>query len=300
MAVNYEYYRCFYYVAKYRNLTQAAAAMNSSQPNMTRVIHNLEHDLGCRLLIRSNRGVALTEEGARLYQHVAAAFEELRLGEEELIRSGGIQEGTLHIGTSETALHILLLKVLWEFHQAYPGVRLKIRNFTTPQAINALSRGEIDLAVTTTPVGPLRPYLKRMDLKSFQDILIGGRQFAELAKQPLQLADLSRYPLISLARDTRTFAFYSQIYMSHDLELDPDIEVATTDLILPMVKNGLGLGFLPQAFAEEALESGSVVQLRLLDPIPGRHICMVWDSHGGLGDPARILRQMLCDCSDRE
>ena len=170
----------------------------------------------------------------------------------------------------------------------------------TRELEEALLKGEIDLAVITTPVGPLRPYLKRMDLKSFQDILIGGRQFAELAKQPLQLADLSRYPLISLARDTRTFAFYSQIYMSHDLELDPDIEVATTDLILPMVKNGLGLGFLPQAFAEEALESGSVVQLRLLDPIPGRHICMVWDSHGGLGDPARILRQMLCDCSDRE
>lgn len=298
MAVNYEYYRCFYYAAKYRNLTQAAAAMNSSQPNLTRVIHNLEHELGCRLLIRSNRGVSLTEEGERLYRHVAAAFEELRLGEEALIRSGSVQEGTLHIGTSETALHILLLEVLREFHQAYPGVRLKIRNFTTPQAVSTLSRGEIDLAVVTTPVGPLRPHLKRTDLKTFQDILIGGRQFADLEKRPLRLAEVEQYPLISLARDTRTFAFYSQIYLSHGLELDPDIEVATTDLILPMVENGLGLGFLPQAFAEQALESGRVVRLPLVEPIPERHICMMWDTHGSMSDPARILRQMLQEVSE--
>ena len=81
MAVNYEYYRCFYYVAKYKNLTRAASAIMSSQPNVTRVMHNLEHELGCRLITRSNRGIALTEEGERLYQHVAAAIAHLQQGE---------------------------------------------------------------------------------------------------------------------------------------------------------------------------------------------------------------------------
>ena len=63
MAVRYEYYRCFYYAAKYQNLTQAAAALQTSQPNMTRILRSLERELGCRLMLRSNRGVTLTEEG---------------------------------------------------------------------------------------------------------------------------------------------------------------------------------------------------------------------------------------------
>jgi DNA-binding transcriptional LysR family regulator len=49
MTSNFEYYKIFYYVAKYGNLTRAAAALNTSQPAVTRVIHKLEADLGCRL-----------------------------------------------------------------------------------------------------------------------------------------------------------------------------------------------------------------------------------------------------------
>ena len=52
MTSNFEYYKIFYYVAKYGNLTRAAAALNTSQPAVTRVIHKLEADLGCRLFIR--------------------------------------------------------------------------------------------------------------------------------------------------------------------------------------------------------------------------------------------------------
>ena len=53
MTSNFEYYKIFYYVAKYGNLTRAAAALNTSHPAVTRVIHKLEADLGCRLFIRS-------------------------------------------------------------------------------------------------------------------------------------------------------------------------------------------------------------------------------------------------------
>ena len=242
MAVNYEYYRCFYYVAKYRNLTLAASAMASSQPNVTRVMHNLEHELGCRLFIRSNRGISLTEEGENLYSYVAVAFEQLRLGEETLTRSAGLQEGTVYLGTSETAMHELLLEEVRRFHAAYPAVRLKIRNCSTPQAISALRSGQIDFAVVASPVS-IQPPLKRKNLKLFQDILISGPQFADLVGRKIHLADLAQYPLVCLARGTTAFEFYSKLYRDYGLELEADIEVATADLVLPMVRSGLGLGF---------------------------------------------------------
>ena len=59
MDVNFEYYKVFYYVAKYGNITKAAAVLGSNQPNVTRVIKLLESQLSCRLLIRRRGGSAL-------------------------------------------------------------------------------------------------------------------------------------------------------------------------------------------------------------------------------------------------
>ena len=63
MNSNFEYYRIFYYVAKYGNLTKAASALQTSQPAVTRTIHKLEAELGCRLFIRSKSGMELTPRG---------------------------------------------------------------------------------------------------------------------------------------------------------------------------------------------------------------------------------------------
>ena len=78
MNISYEAYRVFYYTAKTRSFTQAANALGNSQPNITRIIKNLERELGCTLFLRNNRHVELTAEGETLYRHVSAAFEQLQ------------------------------------------------------------------------------------------------------------------------------------------------------------------------------------------------------------------------------
>ena len=70
MFISYDYYRIFYYVAKYGNISKAAKVLLSSQPNVTRTIKNLEGELGCTLFSRTSRGMRLTPEGERLYGHV--------------------------------------------------------------------------------------------------------------------------------------------------------------------------------------------------------------------------------------
>ena len=296
MAVNYEYYRSFYYVAKYQNLTLAAAAMKSSQPNLTRVMQNLEQQLGCRLFVRSNRGIVLTEEGETLYQHVAVAVEQLLQGEEALRRSVDLQTGTVYLGTSETALHELLLEEVRRFHQSYPAVRLKLRSYSTPKAIEALRCGEIDLAVVATPV-EIQPPLRCQALKTFRDLLICGPDLAELQGRRLRLEELMDYPMVSLARETTAFAFYSRLYRRHGLELTADIEVATADLILPLVQNGLGIGFLPEDLARPALLRGQVRELFLEEPHPPRKICLIRDARRGLSVAARAFQTLLLEAS---
>lgn len=65
MNINYDYYRIFYFVAKYGNISQAAKLLLNNQPNLTRTIKNLESELGCPLFSRTNRGMRLTPEGQK-------------------------------------------------------------------------------------------------------------------------------------------------------------------------------------------------------------------------------------------
>lgn len=67
MNVNFEYYRIFYYVAKYHNFTKAAHTLGSSQPNVTRAMNCLEQQINTTLFVRTNRGIQLTPEGEKLY-----------------------------------------------------------------------------------------------------------------------------------------------------------------------------------------------------------------------------------------
>lgn len=151
MYISYDYYRVFYYVVKYGNVSQAAKLLLNNQPNLTRTIRNLESELGCPLFSRTNRGMKLTPEGERLYAHVRIAFEHIEAGEAELTEARNLQTGTVYIAASEVALRCLLLPVLKQYRLLYPGVHIRISNHSTPQAIAALKDGAADIAVVTTP-----------------------------------------------------------------------------------------------------------------------------------------------------
>lgn len=292
MNINYDYYRIFYHVAKYKNFTQAAAALMNNQPNITRTIKNLESELGCTLFIRSNRGVTLTPEGEKLYAHIAVAFEHIDTAEKELSSDLGLQSGIVSIGASEVALHCLLLPVLKKFRQLYPGVRIRVSNHSTPQAITALKNGLVDLAVVTTPL-VLPEYIQRTVLKTIQEVAVSSTAYSFLAKKQLPLAELARYPLICLDSQTATYALYADWFAQNGLSLEPDIEAATADQILPMIKNDLGIGFVPEEFLENESESTEICRLSLQEKIPARSICLLKRTNHSLSIAAKELEKKI-------
>lgn len=207
-----DYYRIFYYVAQYKSFSKAAEVMGNNQPNITRCMNILENELGCKLFIRSNRGVQLTVEGERLHNHVSIAMEQLVAGENELLKEKGLESGLVNIGASETALRLILLTELESFHHQYPHVKLRISNHSTPQAIQALENGLVDFAVITTPIALKKP-LQRIPLFSFREILLGGPEFADIASTPHHLADLQDIPLVGIGSGTSTHELYTQFFM---------------------------------------------------------------------------------------
>ena len=277
MAIPYDYYRLFYYVAQCRSFTRAAKVLENNQPNITRCMNNLEQSLGCKLFVRSHRGVSLTPEGERLYQRVAAAYEQLRLGEEEIQRDCSLESGTLFVGVSEAALHLTLLEKLSAFHDRYPGVRLRLTNDSTPQAIAALSNGHADFAVVTTPFQAPKP-LRSTPLLRFREILICGRQHQELARVPVSLRDLTGQSFICIGSGSGTYDFYQQLFTRNNLPFRVDMEAATMDQVLPMIVHNLGIGFYPEPLAREVINDGKIFALQLKEPLPQREVCLVTNS----------------------
>ena len=292
MYVDWEYYKIFYYVAKYQNFTKAARVLGNNQPNITHSMNRLESQLNCVLFIRSNRGVTLTPEGEMLYSRIASAAVQIQDAEEELSASATLEHGTISISATETALNIYLSKKLRDFHTEYPGIRLRISNHSTPQAVLAVKNGEVDFAIVSTPA-EIESGLKMVELKPFYEVLVGGRTFTALASQSLTLKELRSYPLISLSDESVTRSLYRQFFLDHGAVLKPDTEAATTDQMLTLVKSELGLAFVPEPMARDSLERGELVQLHLQEIIPTRSICLVYDRHRPLNTAARKFQQML-------
>ena len=292
MYVTWDYYKVFYYVAKYQNFTKAARVLGSNQPNVTHTMNRLEEQLGCVLFIRSNRGVTLTPEGELLYARVSSAAVQIQEAEEELSASATLEHGSISISATETALNIYLSDKLRAFHEDFPRIRLRISNHSTPQAVQAVRNGEVDFAVVSTPTEVDAP-LNIVELEPFREILVGGRTFTALASQTLSLKELSAYPLISLSEESMTRAFYRQFFLEHDAVLRPDTEAATTDQMLTLVRSELGLAFVPEPMTRNALKSREIVQLTLKEEIPARSVCLVYDRHRPLNTAARAFRERL-------
>ncbi len=273
MNISYDYYRVFYYAAKYKSFTGAANALLNNQPNITRMIKRLEEELGCTLFVRQRHGITLTPEGEKLYAHVSVAFEHILSGEEEIARDKSLQSGIVTVAASEIALHCILLPALKNFRKSYPGIRIRIYSQSTPQAIDLLKKGLADLAIVTEPFA-LPAGLCSKVLRSIQEVPVCSTAFSLAAGGSLIEEQIGKYPFIGLGDQTASFAFYSNIFNKKGVSFVPDIEAATAEQILPMIKSDLGIGFVPMDFLEKE-DMRHLVILNMEPAIPPRNICML-------------------------
>ena len=289
MYISYDYYRIFYYVAKYGNITQAAKILLNNQPNLTRAIKTLESELGCPLFIRNNRGMKLTPEGERLFAHIRIALENIEAGEAEIIESRNLEKGSVFVAASEVALHCVLLPVLKQYRTLYPGIRLKISNHSAPQAVDAIKNGIADIAVVTTPTLP-SAMIEEITVRKFHEVAVCSSAFSELLESTVSFAELLSYPMISLGTQTKSFELYSEFFAEEGLHYQPETEAATADQILPMVKADLGIGFIPREFLSGV---DGVYIIETEKPLPEREIRIVKRHEQTLSIAAKELERLI-------
>ncbi len=290
MEISYDHYKFFYYVARYGNITRAAKMMYSNQPNVTRAVKNLENELGCTLFVRTNKGVELTPEGEKLYAHVEVAFEQLKLGEEEIAAEKGLQSGIVTVAATEVALGCCLLPVLGEFHRQFPKVKLRITNSNTREALSVMQNKAADLAVVTLSESSyISKELSCIPIKEVNEKAVINSELYDFKKKTVSLTELLEYPLISLSRNTETYALYEEWFRSYGITFSPDVEAATAGQIIPMVKSGLGVGFIPEEFPTD----DSIRTIHLKEKLPVYRICLIKQKAHTLSAAADQIEKLL-------
>lgn len=304
---NLEYYKVFYTAARHGSLTVAARELSISQPAVSQTIRLLEEELGAKLFTRVSRGIRLTPEGELLYPYAEQAVKSLEQGEQKLREMLNLDLGEVRIGASDMTLRFYLLPYLETFHERFPSIKVNVTNAPTPATLDLLTEGKIDFGVVSTPFES-GENIQVMPVKEIEDVFVAGRRFIAYKNRMLDLQELEHMPIISLEQRTSTRSYMDRFLSENGVILQPEFELATSDMIVQFALRNLGVGSVMKEFAREDLDNGKLFELRFNKIIPKRRFCVVTDQKRKLSPAAeRVLaiingnqceRRTMERCSD--
>ncbi len=292
MDINLEHYRIFYEVSRCQSITAAARALCVSQPAVSQSLKQLEDALGSQLFVRTSRGVRLTQAGQLLNSYVSRGLESILAGETLLKKLNNLEEGEVRIGASDMTLRFFLLSSLERFHETYPRLKVTVTNGPTPETLSLLSAGRIDFGVVTMPFAN-RPELEKRTVRQVKDCFIAGSKFRALAGRTLSFNELPGLPFICLEKNTSSRRYLDEFLEKRQVRLEPEFELATSDMIVQFAIRSLGIGCVMEEFAAEALHKGEVFRLDFAEEIPERDMCIVTDRRSPLSAAARALLNLI-------
>jgi len=184
--------RYFVAIADAGSFTAAAQAVAIAQPALTRQLRDLEASLGVQLLQRGARGVRLTQAGAILYESARRMLAESARVRRQLGGDGRPGERTAVLGVTPTLTRVLLPGVFERWHRSLSGVKLVVREAFTPQLMEGLERGLVDMAVVTNPEPHHALALEPLLAEPFALVTPADRGMPAV----VPLATLARVPLL--------------------------------------------------------------------------------------------------------
>lgn len=273
MQAKLEHYKIFKAVADSGNISACAKELYLSQSAVSQSVKILEDSLGVRLFSRTSRGVMLTADGNTLYEYVSSALSLLEAGETRLGESKNLVRGELKIGASNTLTESYLLNILHEYHKLYPGVRVKILNGTSKRVMNYLNSGIVDIAFATT--NERDDHFESYMCFKTHTAFVAAPDYDIDFDKTYTLKEISKLPLILLEKEAGSRRFLEDCFLKHGLRLEPEIELASYELLISLASIGLGVAGITEEFSQAALKAGSVKKLKLSETLPDRAVSML-------------------------
>lgn len=243
------------------NITEAANALFTSQPGVSKQIKELEEELGVKIFERRGRRfVGLTEPGKAVVKIVERVLQETenlkRVGREYAEQDAG----ALTVATTHTQARYALPRVVGEFRGRYPKVRLSLLQGSPLDIAQLVSRGDADVAIATESLDHF-PELLALPGYQWTHCVVVPPKHPLVKVARLSLDDLARHPIITYSPEFTGRAHINEAFTARGLSIDVVLTAIDSDVIKTYAELGLGIGIIASMAFDAERDRG----LRALD-----------------------------------
>lgn len=264
----------FVVVAKRLSFTNAAEELGVAQPALSQQIRGLERELGVTLLARTSRRVMLTDAGGVFLRRAEQLMADANRARLEMEEFAGLVQGKVTIGVVPNLGTVWLARLLSAFHNRYPGIEIILVEDTTMDLLNALNRGQIDLALLHDSAEGTPASIATYPLFSEELVvgLSGDHPLASRSDVSLQELRDESWIMIktgSIIRQSLHTAMSAAGFSPRIL-----CETGSSTTICALVSAGLGVSILPRSIFQTAATPVTIVSLS--QPMLTRTITIAW------------------------
>lgn len=273
MDTNLDVYKVFYYVCEFKNLTKVADILYVTQPAITKQIKKLEETLGKSLIIRTSKGIKLTNEGELLYREIKTPIESIIRANNTFKNKVDNYETSIKIIAGHSTIKNLLLPAMVNFNKEHPNVKFEMSTYPYQKAIQKLRRNEADLIFyTTNEITENYNDIVTKEICPIHDILVVSGNVKKRYPNKISILDLDNFKTIAKQENSSCRAFIDNYFKEHGKNFIPTYQLSNYWLVHEYVALGLGIGLGIKEFEKNDLASGSVVQIETEETIPERQM----------------------------
>lgn len=274
MNTDYNLYKIFLYLFEEKSISKTATKLYVSQPAISYSLKELENQLGYTLFYRNSKGIEPTLEAKELYSYISTAFNILHDAEEHIKNLNSLNIGCIRIGTPSHIGVFYLSNFIADFRKIYPGIRFEIVCKSTSDMVEMLETRKLDLIVDTLPINSKKDVTK-VTLSKLQNCFAYNKNIMKDVHIN-NVEDLKDYPLI-LPSATSSIRLKLDEYMeSQNTKLLPILESWTTEIMIEMVRKGVGIGYFVKNVIDTQNDKDNFEVITFDDDLPAVDVCCVY------------------------
>lgn len=246
-------------VAQHGSFSKAARHLGYSQAAVTVQIKHLEEELNVRLFDRLGKKISLTSHGRIFYEHTIQILGDLSKARESMKQDDTLT-GSLQLGTIDSLCSSVFPAILQEYHRRYPQVSISVTTDTPKALLEMLNNNELDIVYLLDEELNDARWVKVLNAEEHTVFAAASGYFPD-GILPDTLEALLSHPFILTEKDASYRRVLDYMLRLRRQQITPLFESNNTDLILHMVRNCLGVTFLPEYALNPDLEAGTIVKL---------------------------------------
>lgn len=279
--IDFNTYKVFYAVAKYESFSKAASELYISQPAISYSIKKLEDELNTKLFIRLNRGIKLTDAGEKLKFYVENALNNLVAAHKELSEGEDNQlTGEVTIGIHSNIGTFLLPKIVKKFSEKYPNAKINIYNSTAKEMREMFKNHQIDILILHYPIFDTeQSNIYEEKLFICETCFFGIKKYYDLFNISKEKNIIFDYPLILPLKGFTTSNALEKKFKNHNALLSSNIYLYSTEMMISLVKEGIGVGWTQRKCIQKELENNELYEIPVEVELPKIEFSIAYDKN---------------------